>query len=252
MTEQNFGTVTALEFRVSPEQGFEDIVEEFDISFRPLGLTRRSLIWDGEDIAIIERDSIRIVLGWLPPEHPDDHVFLVLAIGHAPNSRGVTLDDSTNSMLSSLLINHAKSYLPIGAVLHAKATRPVGTELIDTMCDVIRRDYQQAATTVHEDVSHPIWTFETAPEQEGSDMGFAELDQATQERTQSSTADILDADYVDLDSVEVLSLPKKLTIYTLGATMLLYTPPVGATLLVYTTLRDFMPDQPRRLERPAA
>lgn len=45
-----------------------------------------------------------------------------------------------------------------------------------------------------------------------------------------------------------LSLQKRLTIYALGATMLIYTPPVGATLLVYTTLRDFAtPKHPERL-----
>jgi hypothetical protein len=41
---------------------------------------------------------------------------------------------------------------------------------------------------------------------------------------------------------EPMSLPKHLTIYALGATMLIYTPPVGASLLAYSALRDLTPE----------
>lgn len=249
MSEQSFGAVTALEFRVSPEQGFEDIVEEFDIAFRPLGLTRRSLIWDGEDIAIIERDSIRIVLGWLAPDHPGARSFLILAIGNAPNHRGATLDLNTCSMLSTLLLNHAKGYLPVSSVLHADATQPVGTELIDMICELLRHDGPYSDAPADDMQNPPNQEFDTAPDPADPAMDFAMFGQS---QDRAGTADILDAEYVDLDRAQELSLPKRLTIYTLGATMLLYTPPVGATLLVYTTLRDFAPEHPPWLERPAA
>ena len=65
--------------------------------------------------------------------------------------------------------------------------------------------------------------------------------------------EVLDGDILDPQedtgihfTSDEASLPKRLTIDTLGATMLIYTPPVGASLLVYSTLRDLIPQENAR------
>lgn len=247
MNEQDFGTIAALEFRASPDQGFEDIVEEFDIAFRPMGLSSRSLTWNDEDIAFIERDSIRIALGWLPSDTKDVPGFLIVAVGQAPNSGGIHVDPLTCAMLKSHVLQHAETYLPIGNVLHADATQPVGTELIDMVSEMLRRDYQKLGDTAPAQDSGAFGWSEPVKADPAYEVHPKSCDTAQGEMGQNDAANVLDAEFYDLVADKALSLPKRLTIYTLGATMLLYTPPVGITLLVYTTLRDFGPDEPPRL-----
>jgi len=239
MAEETFGTIAALEFRVPPTQSFEDIVEELDISFRPFGLTRRSLIWDSDDIAILERDSLRVLMGWLPAALEGGSSFLVFAVGHATSGGNLLVNRETCEFVKDILVTHMDSYLNFETVFHADATQPVGTELVDTVTEILNRDF----STPHDGAPRTP-----------SERGF--------KRDRAYTRDItLDPDFIRahtpqfeghepevvnvegeiLPPQDATSLPKRLTIYTLGATMLLYTPPVGASLLIYSTLRDLVP-----------
>mgnify|MGYP005852614475 CR=1 FL=1 len=246
MTEQNFGTIAALQFCVPPSQGFEDIVEELDISFRPYGLTRRTLTWDSEDIAIIERDSLRVLLGWLPAVCKGMPSFLVFAVGHATNGGNLLVNRETCEFVKEVLIEHLGSYLNFETVFHAEATQPVETDLVDTVTEILHRDFATPATRQPpRDENIRGWTRDRAYTRDIAQ-------QKGRRKTRLQDLEVLDFDIetdVDTPSTRMtgtalpdeMSLPKRLTIYTLGATILIYTPPVGAFVLVYSTLRDLMP-----------
>jgi hypothetical protein len=242
MTDQDFGAVTALEFRVSPKQGFEDIVEEFDISFRPLGTTRRSLIWDGDDVVMIERDAIRIVLGWLPAKDEETSSFLIVAVGQAPNTAGIEVDEHTCAMINLMVQDHAASYLPVWNVLRADVEGPVDPDLVDIVAETLRNDYHPDPSQDQPGVRPSPWGYASHE----ADPAYALHPRRGAVSQEPQEDEVEDADYRDLAAPAPISLPQRLTIYTLGATMLLYTPPVGATLLVYSTLRDLAPAQPTR------
>ncbi|WP_371224310.1 hypothetical protein [Roseovarius sp. 2305UL8-3] len=239
MTEQVFGTIAALEFCVLPRQGFEDIVEDLDISFQPTGLTRRTLIWDGDDIAIIERDALRILLGWLPPEFPGAPGYLVMAVGKSPNNFGVEVGVETCQFIKELLLAHLASYLTARRVLHKDTDQQVDSELMDDVAEILAKEAAQS------------WPAQGAANEqdEASGQTASPLDSGSKDK---NTAEFIEAEFHDLGNDEDCSLPKRLTIYTLGATMLLYTPPVGASLLVYATLRDFAPADPLALTHTSA
>lgn len=243
MTDQDFGAVTALEFRVSPKQGFEDIVEEFDIAFRPLGTTRRSLIWDGNDIAMVERDAIRVILGWLPAETPETPAFLIVAVGQSPNDRGVEVDGQTCAMINQMVRDHVESYLPICNVLRADVAGPVNADVIDTLADMLRRDYQPDRSEEQTRIKTSPWAHDGTE----TDRVYGHYSKQSPFLQTETQDEVMDAQYRELAAQAPISLPQRLTIYTLGATMLLYTPPLGATLLVYSTLRDLTPTQPASL-----
>jgi len=230
MSEQLFGTIAALEFCVHPRQGFEDIVEDLDISFQPTGLTRRTLIWDGDDVAIIERDALRILLNWLPPEHPDDPAYLLMAIGQSPISPHVHVGIETCHFVKDVLLAHLASYLPVSSVLHKDAHHPISADLIDAVADDILMQQRDTTTTRPQG-------FETQSQDHAARSPLNDPPSDMQD----APDDVIEAEFSDLS--DDCSLPKRLTIYTLGATMLFYTPPVGATLLIYSTLRDFAPSQ---------
>lgn len=249
MQEQNFGTIAALEFCVPPPQGFEDIVEELDIAFQPVGLTRRTLIWDSDDIAIIERDSLRVLLSWVAPLDDNGHGFLILAIGQSPRHSNLVLDRPTTEFVKEVLLDHLGSYLEFQSVFHAEATQPVSTELVDTVYEILCRDYAYPPQTAPqpepevEPEAEEVYT--ESPWYQNIDVAHARAAFERMRQASSSTSRRQHPHEQDLEPAkpEEISLPKRLTIYTLGATMLIYTPPVGASLLVYSTLRDFVPEE---------
>lgn len=228
MIEQNYGTIAALEFAQSPKHGFEDIVEEVDISFQPVGLNRRSLIRDSEDIAIIERDNLRVVLGWVAPADLTAPHYLVLAVGPTDMSGQIHITPETCGFVKDVLVDHLGSYLSFATAFHAEATQIVGADLVDTVTEILHRDYDDVPLIEVDWPATANIPFDAALHA-GHDLGRAQPCDGIRESSQ----------LVQLE--QQCSLPKRLTIYTLGATMLLYTPPVGASLLVYSTLRDLMP-----------
>lgn len=210
MTEQDFGTIAALDFCVPPRQGFDDIVEELDIMFRPDGLTRRSMIWDGPDMAVIERDAVRLLLAWVPTGRGDGSCYLVLGVGQSPQAGGVAISAESCRFVKTALLAHLESYLSFREVVHVDVACPLDAAVLDRFGDILC----------------------DLPVSSGSPSA-----QAPDATIRFDTLDALDGS----GAQSACSLPQRLTIYALGATMLIYTPPVGATLLVYSTLRDFGP-----------
>ncbi|MCZ7675576.1 MAG: hypothetical protein M5U35_06520 [Roseovarius sp.] len=86
MEKQSYGSVVAMEFRRPPSIAFRDIVEEFDIAFQMADSHTRALTWDNDDIALIDRDCVRVGLGWLPAQRAGQPSHLVVAVGTPPGA----------------------------------------------------------------------------------------------------------------------------------------------------------------------
>ncbi|WP_371224880.1 hypothetical protein [Roseovarius sp. 2305UL8-3] len=246
MSVQFYGAITALQFDVSSKQVFKEIVEDLDTTFQPYGLNHCCLNWYSDNVAIIERDSLRILLGWLPAESEDEPCVMVFSVGHTTEGGNLLVPRDTCEFVRDVLVGHLESYLNFEIVFQSDATQPVDTELVRTVAEILDRSY--------------AGTFQDDPQQ---------ISQPQQRQTRALTRDILleaklkqantppfqelnvigdESWHDEIIEDDEISLPQRLTIYALGATMLIYTPPVGAALLTYTTLRDFAPSQqPDRL-----
>lgn len=249
MSKQFYGTIAALEFNAPSPALFRTIVGDLDSSFQPYGMTKCCSTWLGDNVAVIERDSLRVLLGWLPARCDSEHCVLVFAVGHTTEGGNILVPRETCEFVRDVLISHLESYLQFDTVFQADATQPVDMDLVCTVAEIL--EMGDTATKF---------------------MEADNTDEQPQRRTRALTRDIvLDAtlpktaivpaaeklpeivesrEEILMDGMEEdeISLQKRLTIYALGATMLIYTPPVGATLLVYTTLRDFAaPKLPERL-----
>ncbi len=242
MTEQLHGTVAVLELKPFVTHSFEDIVEEFDLAFRPPSLTRQSLTRDGDDVAIIERGPIRIVLGWLEsPVHGRSH-HLVIGIGTTSEHAGVVLDAESYRLIKAKLLMHAEEYLPVATVLHKEATRPVGPDLVDTIADLLHYSSYSYEDHDTDGADHRRTCDDTSYFcHEGNNT--YKVDPGYTVHTKSS--DVLDAEFVSMEAVEQATLPRKLTVYTVGATMMMVSPPVGATFIIYASLRALTTPQDR-------
>ena len=211
MSYNKFGTVAVLEYRKKPKIGFLDIVEEFDISFQMADTGRRSITWDCDDVAILDRETLRIALGWIEPRKPGASWHLVIAVGCSPQGEKCPPAFGYFEAMSQHIVENTNSYLPYDTMMQGDASCAIGSELIDLVADLIDTSADQKAdNTPYIAPDDMILTADDEPEPNIS--------------------------LVTIDSE--ISLPKRLTIYTLSCSFMLQVPPIGAFMLVYSLLRD--------------
>jgi len=218
------GAIAAIQFRTKPPLDFADIVEEFDISFKPEGL-KRSLTWDCDDIALMDRGFLRIGLGWLAPDDDEGAWYLVLAVGPGPDAPEMPDTDILCNRLTRHILRKTKAYLPFDTVYHGTVSGAVDATLIDSVIEALQELGSQSCDD--EPWVPPV----------------AEIADARPVNTRAGNTAARGAGYTpnahaERDTDRQITVPMHLSIYALGATMLVQAPPVGAALLVYTMLRE--------------
>lgn len=224
MTNNTYGTVAALQYDSRPEMDFADIVEEFDIAFQMIDTKKRSLTWDCEDIAIVDRDMIRVALGWLAPSTPDDPWHLIIAVGGNPDVKHNSPDPEYYGALADYIAERTNSYLPYDAVMLGEANRPISSKLIDVVAELLKLSAQ--ATPDH-----------VAPDMPGRPKA-AGARRGTDEQSEDPAQPQKWTGPRSLIAQNEGSVPKRLTVYALSYTVMLQVPAIGAFMIVYALLRD--------------
>jgi hypothetical protein len=217
MSRQIHGEIAALEYHSPPGMGFADIVEEFDIASHGLATQVRRLTWDGDDIALIDRECVRIALGWHRPEREDRPYYLVIAIGPPPRRKAhaTGFDPSAYGVLLDRALDRLSSYLPCDALLRGSASQTVGTALLDRTFDLLGA---------------------TAPR-----VSAADIETGRRKRAEAREGD-WQRDAIDPATLPAIpSQPLRLTVVTLGLTLFMHVPAIGIALLTYTALREAQP-----------
>lgn len=231
MTYSGPGIVAALRFAQCPELQFADIVEEFDIAFR-FGTDHRALIWQGEDTAFLDRENLRLGLRWVSPLVAEDPWHLVLGLSAAPGHDTPFGTQEVCEAFLSHILDHATGYLPPEQVLQTPIDEMLDAELLKEMADNLRLGEYAAPKRARrnraeaEEAEAPQ---RPAPDKRPQSPEMDALREALNEAAQDGEQ------LADQDGV---SLPMHITIYVLGATLLLHVPPVGGALLTYSVLRD--------------
>jgi hypothetical protein len=228
MSRPPHGQIAALEYHDPPEMDFPDIVEEFDIALQRLSTQVRSLTWDGEDIALIDRETLRIALGWLPPLSENAPQKLVIAVGPKDARRPAPIEAEAYDLLLRRVVERVREYLPFDAVLCGAANQPIASGLMDatfellasTSGDMPTDRASRARHTTAKTTATRGKAAKTAPPRQGRPLD-----------------DVADAQLM----LPEASVPIRLTIVTFGVTLFLHAPPIGAALLTYTFLREAAP-----------
>ncbi|KZY35170.1 hypothetical protein A3731_17780 [Roseovarius sp. HI0049] len=244
MEVQTFGSIVAMEFGRRPSINFADIVEEFDIAFQMVDSRSRALTWDCDDIAIIDRDDVRVALGWLPAKHEDETWHLVIAVGTASAATdAVRIDPNSFRYLADRIVERTQEFLPSTAVLHGDARQPVNARLIDTTFDLLRMNTQE----MHGDAGSPRRDrFDRAPDPDSyADMADTMtppwMGGAQAEDSGAKSSGFTNDLGQMLLTRAAPTKPLRLTIHTLALSLCLYVPPLGAAMFAYTMLRDIFP-----------
>lgn len=258
METQSFGSVVAMEFSYKPSIDFADIVEEFDIAFQMVDSRKRSLTWDCDDIAIIDRDFVRVALGWLPAKQDGQSWHLVIAVGTSKSNEPTTIEPQSYRYIADRIVERTQEYLPSTSVLHGDAHQPIGATLVDTTFDLLRMNTQDMhgdTQSAQSDPSRkapepdsyadmvdsmsPPWMGETA--RSGADASRGETGEPAAESWQQSASGFTnDLGQMLLTRAEPTQ-PMRLTIHTLALSLCLYVPALGAAMFAYTMLRDVFP-----------
>ncbi len=251
MTSQSYGSVVAMEFKARPSIDFADIVEEFDIAFQMVDSRTRSLTWHSDDVAIIDRDYVRVAMGWLPSKEKGQPWHLLIAVGSAPGEDLSKIEMSSYDFVADRILDRTNEFLPSTAVLRGEASQPIGPALMSTLSDLLRMDTNKMAgdtdmpdTVLNEadlgdyadmvnDMSPP-WARPVSRDERYSKAGFdaAEAKAAGQLHDEANAFLMLTGES---------SQPMRLTIHTLALSIMLYVPPLGAAMFAYTMMRDVFP-----------
>lgn len=241
---QTQGYVVGFEYGACPRMEFTDIVEEFDLAFQFVDAQTRALIWDCDDIAVIERDYVRVALGWLPPDEDDGVWHLIAAVGPVDPRRQPPFIISSFRQIADQIAERTQEFLPCDSVMRGEAHSPVGPELIDSLFDLLRETAQAPC-----DTAAPA---ERARASDPTDdilvdtYDFTGRDDTTFERDDNVIETLPVLPHAAaltrwLGQRSEPTKPMRLTIHALALTMMLYVPPVGAFMFVYTMLRDMAP-----------
>jgi hypothetical protein len=255
MESQTFGSIVAMEFSRKPGIGFADIVEEFDIAFQMVDSRTRSLTWDCDDIAIIDRDNVRVALGWLPARTEGQSWHLVIAVGTPLKGEEVRVDPNSFRFLADRIVERTQDFLPSTAVLHGDARQPISADLVDKTFDLLRMNTQDMAgdsQSPRDDrfrhAAEPDFDAETdstmPPPWMGGTAGFRA--ESTSRRASDNRAETRARSFTnDLGQMLLTraepTKPLRLTIHTLALSLCLYVPALGAAMFAYTMLRDVFP-----------
>ena len=246
MTTQSYGSVVAMEFKARPSVSFEDIVDEFDVAFQMVDSQSRSLTWEREDTAIIDRDYVRVAMGWLPSKSKGQPWHLIIAVGSSPDEDLTKIEMSSYDFLADRILDRTNEFLPSTAVLRGDASQPVGKPLIDTLFDLLRAD----TAALPGDTAAPEDVILEDEEADYADMVDALLPpwerDDTKEVYSKAVFDQAEAKMVERNArfqfgQSECSEPMRLTIHTLALSMCLYVPPLGAAMFAYTMMRDIFP-----------
>ena len=158
MTQHRPGTIAALQYSQRPPLDFTDIVEEFDIAFQDDSISRRRLTWDCDDVAIFDRETVRVALGWMPPESEDQPWHLIVAVGTSPDAADTPITREFCEDMAAHILERTSEYLPYDAVLRSEADGAIDAEMIDTIAGQIQRagrDMQEPRTAAPEEGAPP-------------------------------------------------------------------------------------------------
>lgn len=238
--------ILAFQFDERPVLGFLDIVEEYDAAFQACVINRRHLTWDCDDVAIFDCTGMRVALGWMEPETTGRPWFLVVALGASPDPGETPVAPQTTQALIERIRARTEAGLPFDALHQSTTDKPIGAALLDAICarlasETVAPAHQPAQSEVAT-VTEPIAAApsiapdaaapQTCPPRRGA--GDAEIGLSEEDDRMRRLREALCGTTDEI----ALSAPMHLSVYALGATMLLQVPPVGAALLVYTLLRE--------------
>lgn len=247
MSANSYGSVVAMEFAARPDISFSDFVEDFDAAFQMVDSTTNSLSWERDTLAIIDRDYVRVAVGWLPSAGKDSPWHLIYAVGSSPDEDLSKIELSSYDFLADRILDRTNDVLPATAVLRGEASQPIGPKLIDTLFELLCTDTSDLPADT--DLPDPVIREEA--EEDYADMvetmvppwaKCPELD----DRYSKELFDKAEEALVKKNAQKALnqkecSDPMRLTIHTLALSLCLYVPPLGAAMFAYTMLRDIFP-----------
>ena len=248
MSLQYFGTAAALQFSNRPPLSFDDIVGEFDAKLLSGADGKRRMTRDCDDIAILDRGPIRVALAWVRPGQRKSHWYLIIAVGPSPEATGPVPGDATLTALADKIISRAEARLPTDSVLRCEVVRPINSDYIDLVTELLLSaddasadessaddlsvDGPAAQPTLHCDARPP----KARPCRPLQMPHTPHTDKvATDEHART---EMLRQILSEVDPEKAISLPMHLTVYTFSLSMALQVPPVGIAMLVYAILRE--------------
>jgi hypothetical protein len=129
--------VTQLLYRVAPQLNFAQVVGELHKALHEPNCPNPVLTWDCDDIALLDFNAARVVIGYsenLPSEHA---ACLTVAVGRSPLREAATLAKPDQDTLSQTVIERLQRRFPSDAQQTQTIDQLLTPDLIDGVVDAL-------------------------------------------------------------------------------------------------------------------
>lgn len=272
MSEFQLSTIAQLLFADPQTINFARIVGEFESVLTRLRGNSLKVLWDCEDVVMMDFPGTRIVLGW--SDHPGHGYGGALLVSVGPETEGGLLapQDQGHDPLCSRLVERIQARHTADAILWHQAPGPVGSALVDALFEAIPAmndllaevsnvnpmlEVESVAAAPAPVATHSLSDLQAQAEPAAADpMTAAPLRHARRARREArrmasrvandqpqslrprdpELARLREALYPEPDASEV-SVQMRLAVHTLNATLVMVSLPLGAAVMTYSLFR---------------
>jgi hypothetical protein len=129
--------VTQLLYRVAPQLNFAQVVGELHKALHEPNCPNPVLTWDCDDIALLDFNAARVVIGYsenLPGEHV---ACLTIAVGQSPLRQAATLAKPDQDILCHSITERLQQRFPSDTLQTQTIDQPLTPDLIDRVVDAL-------------------------------------------------------------------------------------------------------------------
>ncbi|MBU9699473.1 hypothetical protein GU927_016630 [Rhodobacteraceae bacterium HSP-20] len=259
-------TIAQFVFDRDPALNLGLLVSELDAALERSGAGRRSVTWDGDDLAFLDLDGARFTLSYTGETAPGLPSSLMLSVGPTPALRGLPPDPRHYHELCHLIADRLRARFAPRETLWHQVAGPVTADLVDDLFDrlpdlsgdipappIVRRALRSDAIRAFPEADMPASFVEKAMAIRAAKAERARATAAQPARSRApepanSQPDLPRRAAPELDRVRTALYPQdeetpaenvrmRLAATTLDVTMLIVYLPMGAAMLTCSLLR---------------
>lgn len=239
--------IAALQAGTADPALFDEIAAEVDLALDRLPSSRNATQRDGNDLYLFDRDALRVGIGWVPQE-AERTACIVCAVGaHDPDGQR-HLRPTDIGPIAHALVDHVSDRLTSDLVLWHSSAQVLDADLMDIVTATLT---QSGAIALKDREKTPrplpvLTRVKTRTEAICKDPTPSQTEQARMARAVARASAVPEEDVLrelrtiitEPGPMERISWAVRVAMVAWSYTFLIIQPPVGASMLTYTTLRS--------------
>jgi hypothetical protein len=242
-------TIAQLLYASKTTVNYARIVAEMEQVLTRLKAGHLRASWDCEDLVFFDLDETRIALAITEVQSPQIGACLTVSVGPRPDAAVPEADPGYDLLCSRIVEKLQVRFLPL-AILWNQTADPVGADLIDALSEDLGA-MEAVLPPINDHLCDPLWQMAEAASR-ASTPAVPHMAAAPHIRHQPKPANdmpaislrpaaegdrLRQALYANEEDAANLSVPMRLAVHALNATLIMVWMPLGAAVMTYSLLK---------------